>query len=594
MPGATEFIERLVKEALEQRGFVQRSPIRTGVWRRYLEKPGSDVRLLLIPLRDTSAGELCFTVNELLRDPNEIDWCAYNQSVVSGSFDFETLVTRILPLSRWWQRYIEHCIDQVIATAAKSRSDRTQQALLRDLEKPRATGRESGLPPELLWFVRMLGVVSRAQVKGAAKNRGPTPRQQLDYAVSLFTAARQVHTGKTEAKLFALSVDRDAIPCLTESVKTIKADASRETFNISCRRLTWAVIDSGIDRNHPSFTDWDGSTRVTQSLDFTRLGDMLRLASSPHEGDRRKLIENHGLSAAEAQKLGRGIRNGDDVDWDLVTRLVKVPPDDAAYFDGLDPHGTQVAGIIGAGESGVRHKPPGVCPDIRLLDLRVIASQTGDVNTEFHIISALQYIRHLNRNKDKPVVHGVNLSLSLPHSVEDYGCGQTPICEECDRLVTSGVVVVAAAGNYGFDKFDFGGPASTGGYRDLSITDPGNTDIVITVGSTHGVYPHRFGISYFSSRGPTGDGRPKPDLCAPGEAITCPSKAKSYEQCSGTSMAAPHVSGAAALLMARHRGLLGDPARVKSILCESATDLKRARDSQGYGLVDVMRAIQSI
>ena len=191
-------------------------------------------------------------------------------------------------------------------------------------------------------------------------------------------------------------------------------------------------------------------------------------------------------------------------------------------------------------------------------------------------------------------MHGVNMSLSLPHSVTDYGCGQTPICEESDRLVSSGVVVIAAAGNYGFDQFDVGGPAQTGGYRDLSVTDPGNTETVITVGSTHGNYPHRFGISYFSSRGPTGDGRAKPDIVAPGESIVCPSRNKTYDSSSGTSMAAPHVSGAAALLMARHKGLVGDPARVKGILCESATDLNRARESQGHGLVDVLRAIQSI
>jgi subtilisin family serine protease len=442
----------------------------------------------------------------------------------------------------------------------------------------------------------MLGVVGAAQgaTRRAGGARWPSAQQQLRRAGDLFRLARTIHPGKTEPQLFAVSRDRGAVPCLSESVRTIKGDASREVFDIKCSDLTWAIVDSGIDRTHPAFSDPSGSVRIDRTLDFTRLGAMLRLASSPDDDDRRELVARFGLKAADVRKIARAINAGDEVDWDIVAQALTVDAGETVYFQSLDPHGTQVAGILGARGGGDERIPAGVCPDIRLIDLRVITAQEGDEHTEFHIISALQFIRYLNRNKDKPVVHGVNLSLSLPHSVTDYACGQTPICEECDRLVSSGIVVVAAAGNYGFDQLDLGGPAQTGGYRDLSVTDPGNTESVITVGSTHPKYPYRYGISYFSSRGPTGDGRAKPDLVAPGESILCPSRSHSYGHCHGTSMATPHVSGAAALLMARHRELVGDPARVKQVLCSTATDLNRARDSQGHGLVDVLRAIQSI
>ena len=88
----------------------------------------------------------------------------------------------------------------------------------------------------------------------------------------------------------------------------------------------------------------------------------------------------------------------------------------------------------------------------------------------------------------------------------------------------------------------------------VAITDPGNAENVITVGSTHRQNPHTYGVSYFSSRGPTGDGRVKPDLVAPGEKITSPVPGTSFDVKDGTSQATAHVSGVAAMLMARNRG----------------------------------------
>jgi subtilisin family serine protease len=196
------------------------------------------------------------------------------------------------------------------------------------------------------------------------------------------------------------------------------------------------------------------------------------------------------------------------------------------------------------------------------------------------------------------LIHGANLSLSIRHDVKNFACGRTPVCDECERLVSSGVVVVAAAGNRGYNRFDTrseAGVASTyEGYSAISITDPGNAEGVITVGATHRMEPHTYGVSYFSSRGPTGDGRYKPDLVAPGEKIRAPVPGNKSDVKDGTSMAAPHVSGAAALILARHREFIGRPTRVRQVLCASATDLGRDRYFQGAGMVDVLRALQSV
>jgi subtilisin family serine protease len=146
----------------------------------------------------------------------------------------------------------------------------------------------------------------------------------------------------------------------------------------------------------------------------------------------------------------------------------------------------------------------------------------------------------------------------------------------------------------------------------LTINDPGNAALALTVGSTHRESPHVYGVSYFSSKGPTGDGRLKPDLVAPGEKIlSCaagvkhdevverlgealPEAAALYAEDSGTSMAAPHVAGVIAAFLSIRREFIGRPEAVKDIFLSAATDLKRDRSFQGHGLVDLMRAIQSV
>ena len=115
-------------------------------------------------------------------------------------------------------------------------------------------------------------------------------------------------------------------------------------------------------------------------------------------------------------------------------------------------------------------------------------------------------------------------------------------------------------------------------------------------------------MSYFSSKGPTGDGRLKPDLLAPGERVISAGAADgellresqewvhgaTYVENSGTSMAAPHVSGAAAAFLSVHPEFIGRPEDVKRVLLSSATDLGRPAYFQGAGMLDALRAIQSV
>ena len=407
---------------------------------------------------------------------------------------------------------------------------------------------------------------------------------------------------------------------MSRSTLAVNADAARRVFDIKCSELSWAVIDSGIDATHPAFRqrnkagalfpdpflDSDGQpgngTRVKATYDFTQLQRLLdpddpeipallkkRIDTAPDGAQLKELLDRHYANVQQGRAL----------DWELIEPLIRIPHEQSFYYPPQHDHGTHVAGIL-AGDwrksdpgSGLEDDLTGVSPDLRLFDLRVLDDRgRGD---EFAVMCALQFVRHANARGGRSIaVHGVNLSLAIPHDVSNYACGWTPICIECDLVVSAGIVVVVAAGNLGYRRMVGPDGASIDIYNTISITDPGNADHVITVGATHRYRPHLYGVSYFSSRGPTADGRLKPDLVAPGEKITAPTPDASYGMKDGTSMAAPHVSGAAALLMARHSELVGRPLRVKEVLCAAATDLGRERYFQGAGMLDILRALQKV
>lgn len=146
------------------------------------------------------------------------------------------------------------------------------------------------------------------------------------------------------------------------------------------------------------------------------------------------------------------------------------------------------------------------------------------------MIAALQFVRACNAEHEHVEIAGVNLSLSLRHDVANYACGRTPVA-------MSATAWSPAGSSWSPPRGTADAPATSRptakllqeGYRDVSITDPGNAEAVITVGATHRSDPHAYGVSYFSSRGPSGDGRQKPDLVAPGEKImsTVPVTARS-------------------------------------------------------------------
>jgi serine protease AprX len=692
--------------------FTQDSPILPDVWICLGEAPDQRHDLLLTPfiesganpmsagrlgqeLRERLALEAATPVWKSLHDGDRPKaGVAYNQSTVAARLTLGELVRVVLPLSKWWSdRIVRPGYAGHLAVLSKASEQAAVAEVLAYPESvragPRGTRALAWLTLDVAWMIRVIGVLGMAAEAMRSASSSDTPSSEATAArlESVWPHAllgkpgrrdepkqlrdqRLAYYGRVVAKVgelmkglvpvpdghasvYSVSRNRRASTTVWRSKAAVKADAACRVFDISCRDLSWAVIDSGIDARHPAFRerylhrelnrslpvplpkgvqeadvdsetasthsawvkdhaekrrggDWSDRSRVVATYDFTIIRHLLA-----GDDDREGMPESVKARLARIEKrlakrnqmdstaqLRAALNSGRELDWTLLEPFLRVPHD-KDYEVPNHEHGTHVAGILG-GEwrrtDGDDLFPAlgdvvGMCPDIRLYDLRVL-DENGD-GDEFNVMAALQFVRSLNAHKDYRVVHGVNLSLSIPHDVANYACGRTPVCEECERLVGAGIVVVAAAGNDGYLQY-MTAKGLLDGYRSISITDPGNAEGVITVGSTHRDQPHTYGVSYFSSRGPTGDGRAKPDLVAPGEKIEAPVPYREVKRKDGTSMAAPHVSGAAALLIARHRELSGQPRRIKEVLCASATDLGRERYFQGSGMLDVLRALQSV
>ncbi|MBC8357436.1 MAG: S8 family serine peptidase, partial [Candidatus Aminicenantes bacterium] len=115
-------------------------------------------------------------------------------------------------------------------------------------------------------------------------------------------------------------------------------------------------------------------------------------------------------------------------------------------------------------------------------------------------------------------------------------------------------------------------------------TSPGCSKKGITVGSVD----DNDNVPSWSSRGPTDDGRVKPDLVAPGVGITSTWKDNLFNSLSGTSMSTPHVSGVVALLLETDSSL--SPDDIKDVLKSTAIDLSLDENTQGVGRVDAYEA----
>ncbi|MFG2820968.1 S8 family peptidase [Kitasatospora sp. NPDC048365] len=407
--------------------------------------------------------------------------------------------------------------------------------------------------------------------------------------------------------IFRVWPDYELKPQIDRSAPTVKANAAWHSYDARGQGIVWAVIDSGIDGSHPHFSD----------LEIAAAGQ----DNEPPQGLTSQLHRDFSFLVNPDDQSRPGGASADQYPLQPLT-------DESG-------HGTHVAGIISGctpdGMTPLRAEPDdsgnrgfierahtaklsGMAPACELVSIKVMRpTRRGTwVTSSSAVIHALTYLRS-QVNVDPAVlrVHGVNMSLGCEWKPDEYAAGQSPLCQAVNQLVATGVVVVVAAGNYGARTMA-GDSANTSAVMG-SIIEPAHAEDCIAVGSTHRDAPHAFGVTWTSSKGPTLDGRMKPDVVAPGEWIASAASGRvrdaaglnpgadpardqllTYAEQSGTSMAAPHVSGVIAAFLSARPEFIGRPRQVKDMLTGSATDLGRERYAQGAGLVDLMRMLGDV
>jgi serine protease AprX len=377
----------------------------------------------------------------------------------------------------------------------------------------------------------------------------------------------------------------------------------------------------------PALSDIDGVDYIAPDRDVTSLASHLETTTGASQvsastgGLLQSLLSTLDGTGVGVAVLDSGVdgEHNDLKDELRSKRRVVLSLDFTGRGSLDDPygHGTHIAAIIagdGSASAQVGRDYTGMAPNANVINFKVLDEYgRGYIS---NVVAAIDQAISLRNYFNIKVI---NLSLAAP-PVDSYV--NDPICKAVERATKAGIVVVAAAGNFGLDSNGNGNKVYGG------ITSPGISPLAITVGATN-----TFGtdvrsddtVAPYSSRGPTMshttdpvtgqvvyDNLAKPDLVAPGTRIVAAERSGNllvsyypalhvdtgnvsnrsrYMSMSGSSMATAVVSGAVALMLQANPGLT--PSQVKAILMYSA-QIMDGPDlfEQGAGMLNVEGAVR--
>jgi serine protease AprX len=237
--------------------------------------------------------------------------------------------------------------------------------------------------------------------------------------------------------------------------------------------------------------------------------------------------------------------------------------DQAPYDD--NGHGTHVAGTIAGDGGGSNPAGRGVAPGAGLVGVKVLDSHGNGYSSD--VAAGIEWVI---ANKDTYGIDAINLSLGSEACDNDVHVDSQAV----NLAYAQGLLVSVAAGN--------DGPGT------CTIDSPGDAKDALTVGAMADLGADGFRLADFSSRGPTFDGRIKPDITAPGLDIasTYPitsANPSGYKVLSGTSMATPFVTGVALLMLDADPTFVNDD--VKDAITSTAVDWGRGGDETVGGSI---------
>ncbi|MBR0696737.1 S8 family serine peptidase [Bradyrhizobium lablabi] len=360
-------------------------------------------------------------------------------------------------------------------------------------------------------LTRRSGERALQRLKATADETGARIRATLWLTRSLAVDVNREQLHQFAGREDVRSVNHDKLvitQLLDVSRPLIQADQVENNLGFDGSDVDVAVLDTGIDFNHPALTAVQGTQQ-----DFT----------------------------------GEGV-------GDMVG------------------HGTHCAGIVASQDRTFR----GIAPGCTVHDYKLMSNDGSGGGTTTSSIAVTTIQRAVSDGRDV-----LSNSWGFSHADGNWVCadGTCVLCTAANAAVDSGVVFVVAAGNEDND--------SCSSY-DTHLRCPGHATLPITVAATDDLDA----MGGFSSLGPTADGRPKPDIAAPGVQInSCKAGTTDFIAFDGTSMAAPHIAGVCALMLEKNPALT--PQDVKDIIMRTAVNVGHTPDEMGAGRVNALDAVNA-